>query len=262
MGTPLVIVFDLDGTLIGLVNLLVSGWLSVKDSNNNMTTPEFQQALTQILKEDQVARPYIKDFMERLKAEFGNVEFFVYTASKKQWAEHIVFCLEKAFDIKFRRPIFNNEEHTYWGYKLIKKILPDIQTDLITKYGVLSQNSIRERLVVFDDCPHVYDDVSDMKKIIRCPSYKTFGVVDIVEHVPKETLKVSGYKSIAKNLTTTMNVKFEQKELETYKEFDKKWRLLYRVIKENVEKHEEEPESRNYWKDFDLSHIHIILNNT
>ena len=73
MGTPLVIVFDLDGTLIGLVNLLVSGWLSVKDSNNNMTTPEFQQALTQILKDDQPASQSANRDMDACARHAGRI---------------------------------------------------------------------------------------------------------------------------------------------------------------------------------------------
>lgn len=246
---PLVVILDLDRTLVGNTTSLISHWLIMKQYG---LQDDARSHIIECLKEG-VARPYFMEFIKNMKHEYKNVEYFIYTASSDEWAKIIIECFEELYNIHFNRPIFARQSHCVFGFKLLISVIPDIVECINSKYvSKHTYEEIRDKIVIFDDCPFVYEDHDDMKKVIQCPAYKQSAFIDTLSYFPIE-IKQIYYHHMADYLKIYMS--FDSNDLKSYDDFIKKYeKSLKQDIEYNIE-------SVEYWKNFDVTKISKRFNN-
>lgn len=92
---PLVVVLDLDGTIIGDITPQIVSWEICNDikssGGGNFYKPKDLYAKLQ----GGIIRPYFAEFIKSLKKNIPNIEFFIFTASEKKWAMNIIGYIEK-----------------------------------------------------------------------------------------------------------------------------------------------------------------------
>lgn len=173
---PLIIILDVDGTLIGdirqqvIVYELHQAIKQVNKKFNLMNMKELQYKL----RAGGIIRPYFQRFVRKIKETYTNVEFFIYTASEKNWANFLIPQIEKATGIKFNRPIFTREQCTFdvsGGFrKHMKIVLPMIVKSLKKKYHTLTLDALENRVMMIDNHKNVFDD-HDQRLVLSCPTY-------------------------------------------------------------------------------------------
>ena len=266
---PLIVVFDLDGTLVGRVHLFAAYWYSMK-AMGLPVPPGFKTVVVSALRSGLV-RPHIKEFMERIVTEYGVVEFFVYTASRKGLSEFLVSCIETVASVRFNRPVFSHEEHTFRGYKSIDKIVPDIQTRLLHKYGHVPDTTIKKNAIVFDDRPHVYDHdhardeiltettTATATTIIKCPKYEYFVFFDLLASLPQDAL-TANHERVAKIIGHVLGIKIRREFIASRKNVEMAWALLSQTLKslwhEGEDRHRA---STDFWMTFDTASLRRLL---
>ena len=143
VAKPLIIVLDMDGTIIGDIRpqlQLVELHKSLKSQDkrvNVLNVKDFQSRLR-----SGIVRPHLSKFIKKLKEYNNNIEFFIYTASEKKWAHFLVPHIEKAVGVKFNRPIFTRDDCTPDYKKTVSNIIGGILKSLKKKYGVLLYRQI------------------------------------------------------------------------------------------------------------------------
>jgi len=168
---PFVFIIDIDGTIIGDIKpqvMLYEMNIALKREDkkiNVFNVKEFQNKL-----QSGIVRPYFSKFIKKIKENYSNAEYFVYTASEKQWATFLVPHIEKALNIKINRPIFTRQHCSLVNnsiQKSIKKISPDILKTLRRKYGNIK--SLEDKYIIIDNIA-VYE-ANDQPKMLICPTY-------------------------------------------------------------------------------------------
>ena len=129
VAAPLVLLLDLDGTLVGKVGTIlceyeIGRWLAAsgldggggtsvrsKRATTTRTSSTRSAAVSKGLRDSIVRRmrygiirPHVHEFCKNLPP---GVELFVYTASEDAWANFVVPCVEAALGVRFNRPIFS-----------------------------------------------------------------------------------------------------------------------------------------------------------
>lgn len=168
---PLIFIIDIDGTMIGDIRpqvMLYEMNMALKKIDkkiNIFNAKDFQNKL-----KDGIIRPFLGKFIKKLKEQYSHIEYFIYTASDKQWATFLVPHIEKTLEIKINRPIFTRQHCNIINnviQKSLEKITPDILKSLRKKYGVI--RSIDDRVMIIDNIK-VYEQ-NDISKMIVCPTY-------------------------------------------------------------------------------------------
>ncbi len=180
---PLVILLDIDGTLIGDITPQV---ILYELSNKLKGIIRFQNINKNIQEKliNGVVRPQFKHFFTDLSS-YG-VEFFIYTASEKKWAEYIVKQIETVYNIKFNRPLFtrNNCEIINKEYKKnIAKVKPAIYKCLKKKYTSLKIEDLKNKIMAIDN-NKVYN-IYESKHLLHCSTYNYFLPENIMINIPK-----------------------------------------------------------------------------
>ena len=202
---PLVLLLDLDGTLIGRVNMLIAEY----DLHREVARAEGAGAAAaaaaagRALRESFVTRlkhgllrPGVRRFVrrvEQLRAEGGAttpIELFVYTASDDPWARFIIPCVEAAIGARFNRPLFMRSHclvrtGTNELRKSVAALLPRLLRSLRPRYPLLlSQAELAERVVLVDNTPGVLADPREQARLLICPTYEYNPVFDVLGRLP------------------------------------------------------------------------------
>ena len=96
---PIVVLLDLDKTLIGDVSPQVEEYSIINNINVELQTlgqkkiPYNKKKLENELRNG-IIRPYLQKFINLLKT-YENVEVFIYTASDDKWAKTIIPVIDK-----------------------------------------------------------------------------------------------------------------------------------------------------------------------
>jgi hypothetical protein len=199
--TPFVIIFDIDKTIIGIVNILGKEYdllefiynTCKKKSINAVCPPRDVFDMQEELKNG-LLRPFAKEFIAFCNKKFKNVEVFFYTNSSYDWTNSALGKnIEKALNIKVNRPFFTRENSiSNNNYKKsLANIYPTIIKSLCKKYPVMNDEKISE--YVFNNRTIFVDDVKDnifayTNRQLVCPEYKYYHHYDIYEKL------VSKYK--------------------------------------------------------------------
>lgn len=171
MDVPLIVLLDLDGTVLGDVTpqVVLYEILDACKRQNvpcKVAMPDLTSRLT-----TGIVRPYFHKFFQDCQKQ--GVEFFVYTASEKRWAEFIVKQIEKAYSIKINRPIFTRNQCVFIDKDYIKSIQTvrgSILRTLNRKYqGKWKDHDLKNKVLIVDNRP-VYTQ-PDLKFMLQCETY-------------------------------------------------------------------------------------------
>lgn len=199
--TPFVIIFDIDKTIIGIVNILAKEYdllefiynTCKKKGINAVCPPRDVFDMQEELKNG-LLRPFAKEFIAFCNKKFKNVEVFFYTNSSYDWTNSALGKnIEKALNIKVNRPFFTRENSiSNNNYKKsLANIYPAIIKSLCKKYPAMNDEKISE--YVLNNRTIFVDDVKDnifayTNRQLVCPEYKYYHHYDIYEKL------VSKYK--------------------------------------------------------------------
>ena len=166
---PLVILLDIDGTLIGDITPQILIYEILGKLRQFTKCPYNLKDLQSRLNEG-IIRPYFKSFFKEL-SDYG-VEIFIYTASEKKWAEFIVKQIEASVGIKFNRPLFTRNNCQYTGGEYMKKIgfvKPMVIKTLNRKYNTRFSPDLRNRIIAIDNRRVYFPE--DEKYLVLCDTY-------------------------------------------------------------------------------------------
>jgi hypothetical protein len=219
---PLVILLDIDGTLIGDITSQITHYEIVQSIKKAKGRVPYNIKSLQAKLKDGIVRPYFKSFFEDLRS-YG-VEIFIYTASQKQWAEFIIKQIEYAYNIKFNRPIFTRNNCKYINndhIKSVKFVQPSVFKTLKRKYPAITVDDIKNNIIAIDN-RKVYDNDA---KLVLCPTYNHL----VPENIPafitpqlfitysKDIYDIMGkYYSSRQFIPTSNYMKFERQFYQIY----------------------------------------------
>lgn len=175
----LIIILDLDGTIIGnccfqadLYNLqLIQKINKIKLINTNSLQKSYSS-------NSKLIRPFFIYFYKKVKYLYPNSHIYIYTASEKKWAYKEIEYIEKNLQIKFNRPIFTRDEcvlNSNNEYKkLVKKILPKIKKNLHDK------DNIEDKLLIIDNNNTFIDYLNNF---ILCNTYDYIYYLDLWKNI-------------------------------------------------------------------------------
>jgi hypothetical protein len=212
---PLVVLLDLDGTLVGKVSSVLCEYQLLQQlsllSGPGIRRPASAPAASapasaavqtvqeRVLRDAIVSRlryGIIRPNVLRFCKEVGpRVELFVYTASDAAWANFFVPCVEAALGIKFNRPIFTRDQCSRDMRKSIDRLLPQISRSLRRRYPAAAA-SLRDRVLLVDNTPDVMAAPVEASRVVVCPTYGYSYNYDVLRHVPVDLLH-TGFERIA-----------------------------------------------------------------
>jgi hypothetical protein len=192
--TPFVIIFDIDKTIIGIVNILAKEhdllefiYNTCKKKGINAVCPPRDVFDMQEELKDGLLRPFVKEFIAFCNKKFKNAEVFLYTNSSYDWTNNALGKnIEKALNIKVNRPFFTRENsisNVAWK-KSLANIYPTIIKSLRKKYPAMNDEKVSE--YVFNNRTIFVDDVKDnifayTSRQLVCPEYKYWYYYDVYE---------------------------------------------------------------------------------
>lgn len=217
-----VVVIDLDGTIIGDISpqiLSYELWKSLKTSKHkyNYDLQDLKDKL-----QGGLIRQGFASFIKTLKHNIPNIEFFVYTASEKTWAEFIIKQIESVLQIKFNRPIFSRN-HCFKHEKEYRKSTQYIKQGVLKclrKKHNNKQHVVSSLLII--DNNNVYS-TADHRNLLLCPSYNLRIPENICANISQKCFEEnhnvilsSAKKYLPINLSMTRDYYQFQKEFYTY----------------------------------------------
>ena len=189
---PFIIIFDIDQTIIGNVNMqskendlleFIYNTCKKKGINNECQNIDLdmQEELNNGL-----LRPYVRDFITFCDKKFKNVEVFFYTNSNYKWTNKILGkSIEKALNIKINRPFFTRENSmTQDLKKSLANVYPLIIKSLLKKYPSMKDEKnteyiLNNRTIFIDDIKN--NIISYTNRQLVCPAYDYYSYYNIYE---------------------------------------------------------------------------------
>ena len=191
---PFIIIFDIDQTIIGNINmqskendLLEFIFNTCKKKGINTECQNIDLDMREELKNG-LLRPYVCEFIETCNKKFKNVEVFFYTNSTYKWTNKILGkSIEKALNIRINRPFFTRENSMSLSLDLKKSlanIYPLIIKSLLNKYPSMKYKKnteyiLNNRTIFIDDIKN--NIISYTNRQLVCPAYDYFSYYDIYE---------------------------------------------------------------------------------
>lgn len=179
--TPLVILIDIDGTMIGDITPFVIEWEILKMANKSKLSL-LKNKICESLSNG-LLRSNLAEFYSNMK-KLGNVEFFVYTSSYSEWANFIISCIERTININFNKPIFTRSHcihHNGDTIKCLQLVSKTIFKRLKPKYPKMNDEEMRKKMILIDNNNVLKR--SEMGQLIKCPTYEYCEFYDIFERL-------------------------------------------------------------------------------
>jgi hypothetical protein len=189
---PFIIIFDIDQTIIGNINmqskendLLEFIFNICKKEGINTECQNIDIDIQDELKNG-LLRPYVREFIETCNKKFKNVEIFFYTNSTYKWTNRTLGkSIEKALNIRVNRPFFTKENSMSLDIKKsLVNIYPLIIKSLLKKYPSMKDKKnteyiLNNRTIFIDD---IKDNIiSYTNRQLVCSAYDYFSYYDIYE---------------------------------------------------------------------------------
>ena len=175
----LIIILDLDGTIIGNCSFQADLYnLQLIQKNNKIKLINNYNLQKSYSINSKLIRPNFLYFYKKIKHLYPKCFIYIYTASEKKWAYKEIEYIEKNLQIKFNRPIFTrddcvlNSNNEY--KKLVKKILPKIIKNLQNK------NNIEDKLLIIDNNNTFIDYLNNF---ILCKTYDYTYFLDLWKNI-------------------------------------------------------------------------------
>lgn len=177
---PFIFIFDIDNTILGEVGHLINEYKLLSYINPNLiNTMDIKQQIN-----DNILRPYFKEFIHFIKKKYKNIELYVYSRGSYNWVNIIVPNIENSINMTINKPYFSRINCLNYTEKLLGNIYDTIIKDLESKYPKLNENKeyvFNNQLVFIDD---IKDNLKDYpKKQILCPEFNNFAYYDIISYM-------------------------------------------------------------------------------
>lgn len=191
---PLVLVLDLDGTIVGDVASQVCEYELLEATAAAAPIKKaFKTDLMDQLKETRLIRPGFRTFARGMSKR--GVEMFVYTASDTKWANIIVPAIETVVGVRFNRPLFTRKQCQLVDgvlRKPVKAMIQSIYSCLRKRHRTLLHPSDLEgRLVFIDNSDVMLQDAAVTVPLLRCPTYAATHAYDVLRWVPTKTMRTA-----------------------------------------------------------------------
>jgi hypothetical protein len=194
---PLIIVLDIDGTIIGNISPQASLFdlqQQIKSDKQGFSKINLidVKGLRHKLNNG-IIRPHLKHFINNTKAEF-----FIYTASSNDWANFLVPHIENVLGIKFNRPLMTRnhcELEPNVKQKSKSKIDKIVFNSLKKKYkdSHPTFEQVQNNMLIIDNNPDVYS-AKDLESTIVCSSYTFLYPENVPAKLNEETF--NNYKHL------------------------------------------------------------------
>jgi len=176
-----VFIIDLDGTIIGdcvyqceLYKIyLILRKLGIKIKINEILEDCYKE-------KTKLMRPYFPYFIEKIRKNYPDSHFYIYTASEKKWGSKEIEVIEKNLNFKFNRPLFTRNECTIIqsGSKIeYRKSIEIIKRKIKVK---------DPEIIIIDD-KDVYTD--NNHRLINCSCYNYKYFCNYWDYIPIEKIK-------------------------------------------------------------------------
>ena len=221
MSSPLVLILDVDGTLVGdVTNQVMLYDIARKMKQSKARINYSAKDMKDYIQTTAIIRPHFKCFFDATKET--NIEIFIYTAAEKTWAEYIIKHIEASMNIKFNRPLFTRSNCVNYNgefKKSIKHITPAILKALKRKPAYKHLKSLSNAVMAIDNTPIFIEQDAQL----LCTTYSVAPPVNIPRHITREAWEknyklindvVSSYHSTYK--PTSSLFKFEKQYYTTY----------------------------------------------
>lgn len=191
--TPLVVLLDLDGTIIGDITPQIISFELARSlkASGAKSSPDGSDLKTKL--KSGLVRPFFDTFIKTLNASNTPFEVFIYTASEKTWAEYVIKTIESTYGIKFNRPIFSRQYCIFdpkdREYKKgISLIRPTLLKALKKKYSVsFTKQDLSQNILIIDN-NNVYHS-ADHKHLLLCPTYNYRVPENVVSYIKQDIYK-------------------------------------------------------------------------
>lgn len=193
-GLPYIFIFDWDGTIAGRVDFQSNQYSLHNTLKKHGFKPVKQHPIPPAFYPNaKLIRPGFAAFVKTIKKIYPDAQFFIYTASEKQWAHQEIAWTEKTHDIYFNRPIFTREDCSTDAVgnnrKSIARIFPRIMKSISKEYILTAaqrEQVLNNQLIVIDNNA-VYTDRMD--KLLLCPDYSYAVFENLLHGIPLEARK-------------------------------------------------------------------------
>jgi hypothetical protein len=190
---PFIIIFDIDKTIIGSIDIVVKEralleyiYNVCKKKGVSAKCPSMDLIDIQDVLKEELLRPNVSDFINFCDKKFRNAEIFFYTNSGYAWTNDFIGKnLEKALKIKINRPFFTRENSMNETMKKsLANIYPTIISTLAKRYPSLNDGDVAE--YVLNNRTVFIDDIKDnifayTNRQLVCPAYNYTPYYDIYE---------------------------------------------------------------------------------
>jgi hypothetical protein len=168
-AAPLVVLLDVDGTLVGDVTPQVEEYYAAGTSSEG-------RAAARMLLADALMRgllrPHTADFLRFLRR--SGMEVFVYTSAERSWALHVVDAIERVTGFTFNRPVFSRREclQSRSGdfHKSLRHTAPRVSRALLRDHPGLRSRDLRNRMLLIDNTPGILLH-SEKRGMVLVPTY-------------------------------------------------------------------------------------------
>lgn len=220
---PLIIILDLDGTIIGNISPQIILHDILDELKDNGVKHSYKNRDFQNVLSNGLIRPYFTDFIKTLQKKIPHIEFFIYTASETKWGNYVIRQIENTINSKFNRPIFTRSDCIIDKdiSKCLTKISPKIVKSLKKRYSQLSLKNIVEQIIVIDN-NSVYKKQLDASKLLLCPTYDYI----YLENIPQYILH-NDYNEHYVSINTIFEKYFKYKVNNDYLEFQNEYFKYY-----------------------------------
>lgn len=191
-GVPLIVLMDIDGTMIGRIGIQACEYELLSDPRIASRPKSAMKAdLIERLRHG-IMRPYLRWLVKTLEKHRPDVELFVYTASDDGWAAFLVPCIEEVLGRRFNRPLFTRKHCAFADgeyKKSLDTVVPTIFRKLRAKYPELARagpaashvSRLRDNTLLVDNNPTVLlHPARDARRLVRCPTYAFAYVYDVL----------------------------------------------------------------------------------
>lgn len=231
---PLVFILDIDGTLIGDIRpqiMLYEMNCMMKTSKKSlMNTKEFQERL----RNSGIVRPFAVKFIKTIQGHLPNSEIFIYTASEKKWASFLIANFEKAFGIRFNKPIFTRDNCSLFENehrKHVNLIHPMLLKSLKKRYPLLRKGDLENRIMIVDNTLGVFEEI-DRKHLVTCPTYDYKYPENIPAYIDEHL-----FSKYHNEVLTILNRYIRMSSISTYLDFQREYYIYYVKYLENLAKY-------------------------
>jgi hypothetical protein len=238
---PIVIVLDMDGTIVGNMTPQICHWEIAKHLTLFEMIPNLAEAQVTDDLTHNLCRPGFIDFVYYATSVL-HAELFIYTAADPTWANFVIQCIETLVNLTwyngsnenfmFNRPLFARGSYTTYAQRKRISLICEPIIDALKQKGIQTDDcTLLDNIVVVDDNPSLYAD-EDCKRIIACNPYMFVKPIDVLDVFPRN-LTTKYFSTVRAILQTHLDMKFSPQSRTIHKTFLKEYRLNMWKYKHN-----------------------------